>query len=217
MSVTTKLLNCSRGLSDRGNTWYSLGDENGTELAGTKALWGKGETFGFYLESFHLWKQSTQRFHCFLPAAITHNDLLSCHPRELPESRVYIHFQFLTLKCRNQNQSLSFSLCQTPVFFKWFKKKKKTKLSVKLHQMANAILPNSEMEVRDRKPYKLCLLSLCQTGAQSLSNCKIIQKLSDVLNYCKTNIDISIKTVKCTPGYAGKIKARAFLSWAPMM
>lgn len=65
--------------------------------------------------------------------------------------------------------------------------------------MANAILPNSEMEVRDRKPYKLCLLSLCQTGAQSLSNCKIIQKLSDVLNYCKTNIDISIKTVKCTP------------------
>lgn len=137
MSVTTKLLNCSRGgLSDRGDTWYSLGEENGTELAGTKVLWGKGETFGFYLESFHLWKQSAPRFQGFLPAAIIHSDLLSCHPWELPESRADIQFQFLTLKCRNQSQSLSSSLRQTPGFFSNDLKKKKKKLSVKLQQMA---------------------------------------------------------------------------------
>lgn len=141
---------------------------------------------------------------------------LAIHESFLNQEFTFIFsFSLLNVAIRT---SLSPSLCVRHQFFSNdLKRKKKTKLSVKLHQMANAILPNSEMEVRDRKPYKLCLLSLCQTGAQSLSNCKIIQKLSDVLNYCKTNIDISIKTVKCTPGYAGKIKVRAFLSWAPMM
>lgn len=141
---------------------------------------------------------------------------LAIHESFLNQGFTFIFsFSLLNVAIR---ASLSPSLCVRHQFFlNDFFKKQTNKLSAKLHQMANAILPNSEMEVRDRKPYKLCLLLLCQTGAQSLSNCKIIQRLSDVLNYCKTNIDISIKTVKCTPGYAGKIKARAFLSWAPMM
>lgn len=58
-------------------------------------------------------------------------------PRELPELRVYIDFQFFAFKCCNQNQSLSLPLSASDtIFFKWFKKK--TKKLMKCESLPNA-------------------------------------------------------------------------------
>lgn len=138
--------------------WYMafLGEENGVELAVTSL--GGGCALDFTWKVSITENKAYSGFSAFFQLLqYTMIYLLAIHENFLNWEFTFIFSSsLLNVAIRD---SLSPFLCIRHQFFpKWFKKQNKTELSVKPYQMANAILPNSEMEVRDRKLYKLCLL-----------------------------------------------------------